>query len=121
MPWSRLSIHAAASTSRHPLKIPRCCRCAKDEFNPKAQLFLTPLVQAMRLMIHLGETVPEGAAELAYHISAGETPSGGTLDRHIRKRFAEETAMFQYMTILNANGGFPTRRYKMGEGSQVPS
>ena len=42
-------------------KGPLCCRCAKDEFNPKAQLFLTPLVQAMRVMIHLGETVPEGA------------------------------------------------------------
>ncbi|CAL5218914.1 g660 [Coccomyxa viridis] len=45
--------------------------CGRDEFNPRAQLFFTPLVQAMRLMIHLGETVPEGADELAYHISAG--------------------------------------------------
>ena len=54
-----------------PLDVSVCCRCARDEFNPKAQLFLTPLVQAMRLMIHLRETVPEGADELAYHISAG--------------------------------------------------
>lgn len=52
----------------------RCelCRCGKDEFNPGAQLFFTPLVQAMRLMIHLGETVPDGAGDMAYHISAGE-------------------------------------------------
>lgn len=38
------------------------CRCAKDEFNPRGQLFFTPLVQAMRVLIHLGETVPESAA-----------------------------------------------------------
>ena len=85
-----------------PLENALCCRCAKDEFNPKAQLFLTPLVQAMRLMIHLGETVPEGADELAYHISAGEPLPGGTLDRHVRKRLAKEPAMLQYTMILTA-------------------
>ena len=57
---------------RHALCARLSCRCGKDEFNPRAQLFFTPLVQAMRLMIHLGETVPDGADELAYHISAGK-------------------------------------------------
>ncbi len=46
-------------------------RCGKDEFNPRGQLFFTPLVQAMRMIIHLGETVPEATDQLVYHISAG--------------------------------------------------
>lgn len=50
----------------------RVRRCAKDEFNPRAQLFFTPLVQAMRMIIHLGETVPEAFNDDAavYRISA---------------------------------------------------
>ena len=52
------------------------CRCARDEFNPRGQLFFTPLIQAMRMIIHLGETVPEtlnpdGSPTAVYRISAG--------------------------------------------------
>jgi hypothetical protein len=36
------------------------CRCGKDEFNIRGQLFFKPLIQAMRMLIHLGELVPEG-------------------------------------------------------------
>ena len=46
-------------------------RCGSSEFSPGGQLFFTPLVQALRTMLHLGETVPEGYAGSAYHISAG--------------------------------------------------
>lgn len=45
-------------------------RCAKDEFNPRGQLFFTPLVQAMRMIIHLGETVPDTVANVVFRISA---------------------------------------------------
>lgn len=35
------------------------CRCKSTEFNPHGQLFFTPLVQAMRMIVHFGETLPE--------------------------------------------------------------
>ena len=34
-------------------------RCQANEFNERGQLFMTPLIQAMRTIVHLGETVPE--------------------------------------------------------------
>ena len=35
------------------------CRCKSTEFNPHGQLFFNPLVQAMRMIVHFGETLPE--------------------------------------------------------------
>lgn len=46
-------------------------RCARDEFSPGGQLFFTPLAQALRMMLHLGETAPDGYVGSAYHIGAG--------------------------------------------------
>ncbi len=34
-------------------------RCQASEFSERGQLFMTPLIQAMRTIVHLGETVPE--------------------------------------------------------------
>ena len=34
-------------------------RCKPTEFNPNGQLFFNPLVQAMRMIVHFGETLPE--------------------------------------------------------------
>ena len=43
----------------HGAKICMMCRCKSNEFNPHGQLFFTPLVQAMRMIVHFGETLPE--------------------------------------------------------------
>ena len=48
----------------------RSCRCGGTEFNANGQLFFQPLLQAMRIMIHFGETVPDNLGP-AYHLSAG--------------------------------------------------
>ena len=47
---------AKLSTSSAPT--PFLCRCRNDEFNPHGQLFFTPLIQAMRMIVHFGETLP---------------------------------------------------------------
>lgn len=46
------------------------CRCKDNEFNANGQLFFQPLLQAMRTMIHLGETLPD-TVQHPYHVSAG--------------------------------------------------
>lgn len=45
-------------------------RCQKTEFNPNGQLFFQPMLQAMRVMIHLGETLPDDIKD-AYQLSGG--------------------------------------------------
>lgn len=45
------------------------CRCKSDEFNANGQLFFQPLLQAMRTMIHLGETLPDSMTN-SFQISA---------------------------------------------------
>ena len=50
--------------------MPGTRRCAADEFNEYGQLFFNPLIQAMRMIVHFGETLPEGTPG-AYGFSAG--------------------------------------------------
>lgn len=45
-------------------------RCKDDEFNENGQLFFQPLLQAMRIMIHFGETMPDSMTDF-YQISPG--------------------------------------------------
>lgn len=47
---------------RYIVYIAKVCalnRCKPTEFNPNGQLFFNPLVQAMRMIVHFGETLPE--------------------------------------------------------------
>lgn len=46
------------------------CRCKSTEFNANGQLFFQPLLQAMRIMMHFGETLPDSVTA-SYQISAG--------------------------------------------------
>ena len=46
-PWLLTKLQAAAG------------RCQASEFSERGQLFMTPLIQALRTIVHLGETVPE--------------------------------------------------------------
>lgn len=46
------------------------CRCKDNEFNANGQLFFQPLLQAMRIMIHFGETMPDSMTDF-YQISGG--------------------------------------------------
>ena len=55
---------AAAADAWH------ACRCKADEFNEYGQLFFNPLIQAMRMIVHFGETLPAGTVD-PYHLSGG--------------------------------------------------
>ncbi len=68
----RQHVHARMpEKTQHDRSLHAWHRCGASEFSPGGQLFFTPLVQALRTMLHLGETVPEGYAGAAFHISAG--------------------------------------------------
>lgn len=44
-------------------------RCNSTEFNANGQLFFQPLLQAMRIMVNFGETLPDSSTD-SYQISA---------------------------------------------------
>ena len=57
-----------SSAAKDSVKTPLLCRCKKSEFNAHGQLFFQPMLQAMRTMIHLGETLPDDIKN-AYQLS----------------------------------------------------
>ncbi|KAK9843640.1 hypothetical protein WJX81_000756 [Elliptochloris bilobata] len=58
-----------ATDSRGLKHFPRLW-CQASEFSERGQLFHTPLIQALRTVMHLGETVPEAEQSKDFHISA---------------------------------------------------
>lgn len=60
--WVRLSFQTVVSVLHKYNQFSKCVslgRCKSTEFNPNGQLFFTSLVQAMRMIVHFGETLPE--------------------------------------------------------------
>ena len=61
-------------------------RCKATEFSERGQLFMTPLIQSLRTIMHLGETVPEAEQarrpwELMYMPCHDEARGGHPLPR----------------------------------------